>query len=275
MTALKHAVFLLYYFYMNISEFEQRLYNLLINHLNQQYDFDEYLFLLNYENNSILYYVLSHAYFAKGDIENSELYRNKAIALNNNFNFNDNYEDIFLYIYYLFSTITTKEVPFLDDEIEALVTSNPTVDNYLKASELYRNLNYISNSVRLIKNAIEKYPNENLLKIDMASNLLYTRNVDNAWDYNEIRFDFYRNKLPQYISKKKFTLQNSSAKVYIYPVTKLGDTIFFARYLFKLKRDYPNLKLFVKVENPLRTLFEENDIKTYERIDKSMVDYQI
>ena len=276
MLTCQHADFLLYYFYMNIFEFEQRLYNLLLNHLSQQYHFEEYLLLLNYENNSILNYILSHAYFVSGDINNAEKYRNFAISLNNNFDFESDYKNVFLYIYYLFSTITTQEVPFLDDEIEKLISSsNPAVDDYLKASELYRNSNYIANSVRVIERAVEKYPDEIPFKADLASSLLYTRNVDRAWEYNEIRFDLYRNKLPQYLNKPKFNLQNTSAKVYVYPVTKLGDTIFFARYLFKLKQDYPNLKLFVNVDNSLKNLFEENGIKIYAKVDKSMANFQI
>ena len=49
---------------MNVTEFEKRLYNLLLNHLNEQYNLAEYIELLEYENNSILNYILSHAYFA-------------------------------------------------------------------------------------------------------------------------------------------------------------------------------------------------------------------
>ena len=275
MLTCQHAGFLCIIIFMNINEFEQRLYNLLLNHLNQQYDFKEYEILLDYENNSILNYVLSHAYFVSGDMKNAEKYRDKAKTLNNNFDFEDEYKDIFLYIYYLFSTITTQEVPFLDDEIERLITLDSTVEDYLRASELYRNSNYISNSIRLIKNAIEEFPDEISLKMDLASNLLYTRNIDKAWAYNEIRFDLYRNKLPQFINKKKFNLQNTSAKVYVYPVTKLGDTIFFSRFLFKLKQDYPNLKFFVTVDESLKELFRENGINTYNKVDKTMVDYQL
>ncbi|MGN0018388.1 MAG: hypothetical protein ACI37S_05030 [Candidatus Gastranaerophilaceae bacterium] len=260
---------------MNVTEFEKRLYNLLLNHLNEQYNLAEYIELLEYENNSILNYILSHAYFAINDKENSDKYRNFAKELNSNFDFEDDYKNIFLYIYFLFSTITTQESPFLDDEIDKLFSSNPTLQNYIKASELYRNNNDIGNSVRVTNLGIKQFPDDLSLKYDMASNLLYSRNIDSAWGYNELRFDSVRNKLPQFINKPKFTLQKTSAKVYIYPVTKLGDTIFFARYVIKLKQDYPNLKLFVKVDSSLRNLFEQNGITTYNKVDKSMIDYQI
>ena len=260
---------------MNVAEFEKKLYNLLINHLNKNYEYDNYIDLLNYENSSILNYILSHAFFENNDFENSEKYRNIAIKLNSNFTFEKNYKDIFLYIYYLFSTITTIESPFIDDEIDNIIKSNPTVSDYIKASEIYRNNNDIGNAVRIINMGINKYPDDDSLKYDMASNLLYSRNVDNAWYYNEIRFDFYRKKLPQFINKPKFELQRTSAKVYIYPVTKLGDTIFFARYVIKLKHDYPKLNLFVTTNPALKTLFEENGINIYENINKSMIDYQI
>ncbi len=260
---------------MNVAEFEKKLYNLLINHLNKNYEYDNYIDLLNYENSSILNYILSHAFFENNDFENSEKYRNIAIKLNSNFTFEKNYKDIFLYIYYLFSTITTIESPFIDDEIDNIIKSNPTVSDYIKASEVYRNNNDIGNAVRIINMGINKYPDDDSLKYDMASNLLYSRNVDNAWYYNEIRFDFYRKKLPQFINKPKFELQRTSAKVYIYPVTKLGDTIFFARYVIKLKHDYQKLNLFVTTNPALKTLFEENGINIYENINKSMIDYQI
>ena len=256
---------------MNVAEFEKKLYNLLINHLNKNYEYDNYIDLLNYENSSILNYILSHAFFENNDFENSEKYRNIAIKLNSNFTFEKNYKDIFLYIYYLFSTITTIESPFIDDEIDNIIKSNPTVSDYIKASEIYRNNNDIGNAVRIINMGINKYPDDDSLKYDMASNLLYSRN----WYYNEIRFDFYRKKLPQFINKPKFELQRTSAKVYIYPVTKLGDTIFFARYVIKLKHDYPKLNLFVTTNPALKTLFEENGINIYENINKSMIDYQI
>ena len=260
---------------MNVAEFEKKLYKLLINNLNKNYEYDNYIDLLNYENSSILNYILSHAFFENNDFENSEKYRNIAIKLNSNFTFEKNYKDIFLYIYYLFSTITTIESPFIDDEIDNIIKSNPTVSDYIKASEIYRNNNDIGNAVRIINMGINKYPDDDSLKYDMASNLLYSRNVDNAWYYNEIRFDFYRKKLPQFINKPKFELQRTSAKVYIYPVTKLGDTIFFARYVIKLKHDYPKLNLFVTTNPALKTLFEENGINIYENINKSMIDYQI
>lgn len=260
---------------MNIDNFEKNLYDLLINHLNNNYEYHKYIELLEFENNSILNYILSHAYFENKDFKNSEKYRNIAINLNSNFTFEKDYQNIFLYIYYLFSTITTIESPFIDDEIDNIIKNNPTVSDYIKASEKYRNNNDIGNAVRIVNLGINKYPDDESLKYDMASNLLYSRNVDNAWYYNEMRFDFYRKKLPQFINKPKFELQRTSAKVYIYPVTKLGDTIFFARYVIKLKQDYPKLTLFVTTNPALKTLFEENGINVYENVDKSMIDYQI
>ena len=260
---------------MNIIDFEKRLYNLLLNHLNEIYNFDEYVELLSFENNSILNYVLSHAYFACGDIENAQKYRNIAVQLNSNFEFEKDYKNIFLYIYYLFSTITTQESPFIDDEIDLIIKNNPKAEDYIMASETYRNNNDIGNAVRVTNIGINNYPNENHLKYEMASNLLYSRNIDNAWFYNELRFDFIRKNLPQFINKPKFELQKTSARVYVYPVTKLGDTIFFARYVIKLKQDYPKLKLFVITNSAIRTLFEENGITVYDKVNKSMVDYQI
>lgn len=260
---------------MNVYEFEKNLYNLLINHLNKVYKYDEYIELLKIENNSILNYVLSHAFFENNDLDNAEKYRNIAINLNSNFTFEKDYQNIFLYIYYLLSTITTIESPFIDDEIDIIIKNNPKISDFIKASETYRNNNDIGNAVRITNIGINQYPNDETLKYEMASNLLYSRNVDNAWYYNEMRFDYYRKKLPQFIDRPKFELQRTSAKVYIYPVTKLGDTIFFVRYVIKLKQDYPKLILFVTANPALKTLFEENGINVYEKVDKSMIDYQI
>lgn len=260
---------------MNVIDFEKRLYDLLLNHLNEKYNYHEYIELLAIENNSILNYVLSHAYFVAGDAINAEKYRKNASELNSNFEFEKDYEKIFLYIYYLFSTITTLESPFLDDEIDAMIKPDSEISDYIKVSETYRNNNDISNAVRITNIGINKYPDENTLKHDLASNLLYSRNVDNAWYFNELRFDSIRHKLPQFINKPKFELQRNCANVYIYPVTKLGDTIFFARYVIKLKQDYPKLNLFVKTNPVLKTLFKENGINVYENVDKSMIDYQI
>lgn len=260
---------------MNAETFETKLYDLLADHINGQYDIAKYLELLNIENSSILNYILSHAYYELGDMKNAEKYRNIAAKINSNIIFEQSYENILTYIYLMYTTITTQTSLFKDDEIDELISDNPSVDDFLKASEAYRNNNDISNAIRITKLGQEKFPNENSLQFDLASNLLYSRNVNSAWEYNEKRFDCVRSKLPQYIDKPKFELQNTSAKVYIYPVTKFGDTIFFSRYIFKLKQDYPDLKLIFSPDAPLRTLFEENGIKTYDKPEIKDVDYQI
>ena len=260
---------------MDAEDFESKLYNLLADHINGQYNIDNYIELLNVENSSILNYILSHAYFELGDKYCAEKYRNIAVSLNSNLEFEPNYETVLTYIYWMYSTITTQISLFKDDEIDRIVPENPTISDYLKASETYRTHNDISNAVRITKLGLEKFPDEDSLIFDLASNLLYTRNINSAWEYNEKRFDYVRPKLPQYIDRPKFNLQKSSAKVYIYPVTKLGDTIFFSRYLFKLKQDYPGLKLFFCPDAPLRNLFEENGIRTYDKPERNLVDYQI
>jgi len=260
---------------MDILNYEQKLYNLLLNHINGKYKIEEYLDLLEYENSSILNYILSHAYYSTDDLINADKYREKAVNLNSNYEFEADYTNITAYIYMMFCTITTHINPFMDDEIETILGNNPSESDYMNASDAYRKINDISNAVRINNIGQNKFPNSSSLKYDLASNLLYTRNFDKAWEFNELRFDAVRDKLPQYINKPKFLLQKTSAKVYIYPVTKIGDTIFFTRYLFKLKEDYPNLKLFASPDNNLQQLFEENGIRTYEKPDKSMIDYQI
>jgi hypothetical protein len=260
---------------MDIKNFEQKLYNLLLNHLNGKYIINEYLELLEQENNSFLNYILSHAYAALNDTDNADKYRKIAVELNSNFDFDEDYKNIFVYIFYLFSTITTQIPPFIDDEIEKWIEHNPTPDEFLKVSEAYRTNNNISNALSVTQKGLEKFPKNNSLIFDIASNLLYTRNFYAAWEYNELRFDAVRPKLPQYINKPKFNLQTDSANVYIYPVTKLGDTVFFARYLFKLKQDYPKLNLFFSPDKQLAELFEDNGIKTCEKPDEHIIDYQI
>ena len=260
---------------MNVLNFEQSLHNLLLNHIDGKYEIDKYLELLNYENSSILNYILSHAYYSIGDLANACKYREIAINLNTNYDFEADYANITAYIYMMFCTITTLKNPFIDDEIENILGENPSEEDFLNAASAYRKINDISNAVRITNMGQNKFPESVSLKYDLASNLLYTRNLDSAWEYNEMRFDAVRYKLPQYVNKPKFSLQKPSAKVYIYPVTKIGDTIFFTRYLFKLKNDYPNLKLFVNPDNNLKQLFEENGIRTYGKPDKSMIDYQI
>ena len=260
---------------MNILDFEKNLHSLLLNHINGKYEINKYLELLKYENSSILNYILSHAYFSLGDLVNSNKYRENAVSLNSNFDFEADYTNIVAYIYLMFCTITTLINPYIDDEIENILGKNPSEEDFLHTSAAYRERNDISNAVRIANAGQNIFPNANSLKYDLASNLLYTRNLDEAWQYNELRFDAVREKLPQYINKPKFLLQKSSAKVYVYPVTKIGDTIFFTRYLLKLKNDYPNLKLFVSPDDSLKQLFEENGIRTYDKPDKSMIDYQI
>ena len=260
---------------MDIINFEQRLHALLLNHINEKYDIDEYLELLKYENSSILNYILSHAYYASGDLDNADKYRKKAVSLNSNFDFEADYANITAYIYIMFCTITTLINPFMEDEIEGLLGETPSEADFMNTSEAYRNINDISNALRITHSGQNKFPESVSLKYDLASNLLYTRLLDNAWEYNELRFDAVRDKLPQYIKKPKFLLQKTSAKVYIYPVTKIGDTIFFTRYIFELKNDYPNLKLFVSPNESLKQLFEENGIRTYDKPDKSIIDYQV
>ncbi len=261
---------------MNYIEFEENLYNLLINHINEKYEIDKYIELLNYEpNNSLLIYLTSHAYFKLGDLKSSDEYRLKAVKLNSNIGFDTDFEKIFIVIYYLFSTITTKYNPYLDDEIECDIKSDSTPKDYLLVSEKYRNSNDLSNSIRIIDKAQTLFPEDKRFICDRASTLLFSREIDEAWKNNEIRFDDIRCKLPQYADKPKFILQKNSAKVYVYTVTKLGDAIFFARYIFELKKRYPKLKLFVNVDENLYDLFTYNKIPIYKNIDKKNMDYQI
>lgn len=260
---------------MNVLNFEQNLHSLLLNHIDGKYEIENYLELLKYENSSILNYILSHAYYSIGDLTNADKYREKAVCLNSNFDFEADYANINAYIQMMFCTITTLSNPFIDDKTESLLDKNPSENDFSNVSAEYIKNNDISNAVRIAKTGQNKYPEAASLKYDQASCLLYTRNLDNAWEYNEMRFDEVRDKLPQYVNKPKFLLQKTSAKVYIYPVTKLGDTIFFARYLFNIRKDYPNLKLFVSPNNSLKQLFEENNIRTYGKPEKSMIDYQM
>ena len=204
---------------MDVLEYEQKLYDLLLNHLDKKYNYSDYKELLEYENNSLLNYVLSHAYYEKGDTKEADKYRETAVRLNSNFDFEPDYNNIYRYIYCLFCTITAGENPFLDDEIDGMVKPDSTVSDFIDISEKYREVNDISNAVRITTLGINRYPDDESLKYDMASSLLYTGNFAKAWEYNDMRLDFVCGKLKQYIDKPKFSLQKDYASVYIYPVT--------------------------------------------------------
>lgn len=262
----------------NAEVFEEKLYNLLLNHLDEKYDIDEYLSLLEQEpDNSMLTYVLSHAYFSLNQKDLAEKYLKKAQAMNTNIDFDENYENLSLVIYYIFSTITSQINPFCEEDFEAeLNVENPPLKTFVDVAQKYNKTNDLSNCIRVCNLAYEKFGNKPNVKFAETSALLYSRRLSAGWDGNEERFDLVRHQLKQYAKKPKFSLQKNYGKLYIYPVTQIGDTIFFVRYIKKLQEEYPKLKLFVIVNPSLKTLFEVNGIPVYDHdtLRKSEMDFQ-
>lgn len=245
---------------------EIKLHQGLIYHLEDNLDEAKkiYLELLQESTDACLFYLLGSIEYNSNELEKAQDYYNKAINLNCNIVFKEDYSNCLEIIIILFMTITDKENIFKFEDWDKVLTLRPVMAaTYINVSKSYLDINDISNALRICNEGLQLYPDNLDLLFNKGAALLKSKNMEKGWEFNEYRiqiFDHHKLRFSTEIKPKYDGTQNISGKtIYVYPNAGIGDTIIFSRYLPLLAE--LGAKVIAKPQKCLLSLLKESDLK--------------
>jgi len=244
------------------EEFETNFYNALKEHLDGNYPIEVYQSLLRDEpNNSIIKYLLAHSYYMTGNTEASDLLYDEAVKMNSNIDFPKDFSNIEQIIIVAYSTILTKENPYINEVFEKALESNLIWDfSYANTGAMYLGNCDLSNAYKIAMQGFEKFPASPYIRKLVYLTLLKSRNIAGAWGFYEDKVrELDENNDKFYMQKPLYDFSDRKARVYVYSSGSLSDTLFFARYIKPFEEEGVNILLDMPEE--LYPLFKMSNYK--------------
>ena len=246
---------------MFYEEFETNFYNALKEHLDGNYPIEVYQALLRDEpNNSILKYLLAHSYYMTGNHEASGLLYDEAVKMNSNIDFPKDFSNIEQIIIVAFSTILTKENPYINEVFEKALGSNLIWDfSYANTGAMYLGNCDLSNAYKVAMQGFEKFPTSPYIRKLVYLTLLKSRNIEGAWGFYEDKVKSLDKEDDFFIQKPVYDFSDRKARVYLYCNGTLNDVLFFSRYIKPLEDEGVNVIL--DIPEKLYSLFKLSNYK--------------